>query len=90
MPINHTRYGAHQVHGQAQPLIDIAASPQASRLSTSGSYAVQAICELLASAVACHGRRPQGLIQEKRLAYKARAAKKIVITSTWKFFHTWV
>lgn len=56
----------------AKPLVDISTSNgDRSRLSTSGVYAVQTICELLAFAVAHHGRRPETLITSNNLASKA-------------------
>jgi len=56
----------------AKPLVDLSTSNgDRSRLSTSGVYAVQTICELLAFAVAGHGRRPETLITSNNLASKA-------------------
>ena len=56
----------------AKPLVDLSTSNgHRSRLSTSGVYAIQTICELLAFAVAHHGRRPETLITSNNLASKA-------------------
>lgn len=58
----------------AKPLIDltdIEAEADTSRLSSSGCFAIQTICELLAFAVASHGQRPEALIKKNSLAQKA-------------------
>lgn len=61
----------------AKPLIDLSTSNgDRSRLSTSGCYAIQTICELLAFAVASHGRRPETLITSNNLASKAIGVAK--------------
>eukprot|EP00913_Durusdinium_trenchii_P007687 g7222.t2 len=64
------------VGGQLQQLCDgddplQGWSEDCPRLSPSGAYAVQAICELLAFAVMSHGQRPERLIKEQNLACKA-------------------
>eukprot|EP00435_Cladocopium_sp_Y103_P027817 s1778_g6.t2 len=58
----------------AKPLMDLTdleAEADTSRLSSSGCFAIQTICELLAFAVASHGQRPEALIKKNSLAQKA-------------------
>lgn len=67
-------YGHGVLEFIAKPLMDltdIEAEADTSRLSSSGCFAIQTICELLAFAVASHGQRPEALIKKNSLAQKA-------------------